>query len=131
MTANDIAAKFYRNEASQRLTAKQTSWLFSFGSVKNMNGYSVAAGSFNTSEGVKIFWNATKIKYGSSIIAYAQPEIKVIAPVKSDTLIILEAMQAAFLSVDEELDYSQISQDGKEMLKAQRKSIALEIRMNR
>lgn len=130
MAANEIAAKFYRNELSQRLTAKQTSWLFSFGSVKNMNGYSVCAGSFSNN-GVTLFWSATKIKYGSSIITYAQPEIKVVVPAKSNTRIILEAILEAFQNADDELDYSQISQEGKALITAQRKAINLEIRMNK
>jgi hypothetical protein len=129
-TGNDVAKLFFRGEGSQRLTAKQTSWLMSFGSSKNMNGYSVTCGSFDNAD-VKVFWECTKIKYGSGIINYTCAKPKAAIPVKNDTLVILEAVLEAFQNADDEIDYSQLTSAEKQMITAQRKAINAEIRMNK
>ncbi len=150
MTANEIAAKFYvqASEANTApngdiywmLTKNQAAWLFrthdadmrKLGDrIHQSNGRNVASG-VAIIDGAKMAWSANEWKGGAARMIYSPIVGKTTVEIgKSDTLAILEAMQTAFLNVDEELDYSQISQDGKEMLKAQRKAIALEIRMNR
>lgn len=138
--ANSTAKKFFYEHNSpyvsgktysQRLTKPRTNWLFSYGSSKNMNDYIVTAGSFTADSGKIVHWEATKIKYGSSIINYTYEKEAVVVPTKSDTLILLEAVRDAFNEADDNLDYSVLTADDKAMITAQRKAINLEIRMNR